>query len=195
MSQEPKQDSGLVRRGLFLLVLIGGLVAVVLWIIFQRPAQKTPPESKAPEPFVAGLVVPNAAFHASVSWPALAMLTDKLPSAPGWEIRYNAAAALARLGSSDVPWPIVAEMLDEDQQMRNFRVRLETGQVVPDEAAARLTVINGLKAVKAWHEKRKNETAVSTDLQRVHAAVARLTGRPIVELKKLAEETQAALKK
>src|SRR5262245_4990473 len=183
MSQEAKQDSGLVRRGLFLLVLIGGLVSVVLWIIFQRPAQPTPPDVNQPEPQLVRLATPDPGLPSSLSWPALGMLTESLPSSPGWEVRYNAAASLGRLGAPEVPWPIIADMLNEDQQMRNFRVRLDSGQIVADEAAARLTVMNALKAVKQWHEKQTKQVAISADLARVQAAVERLTTSPIVELK------------
>jgi hypothetical protein len=193
MSQETKQDSGLARRGLFLLVLVGGIVAVVLTILFKRPAQTLPTESKQPEPFIAGLVLPGAAFPASFSWPALAKLGETLPSAAGWEVRYNAAASLARLGSSNTPWPVLAEMLDEQQQMRNFRVRLETGKVVPDEAAARLTVISALKAVKQWHEKQSGQVTLGAEQVAVHEAVERLVASPIVEVKKQAEEARTAI--
>ena len=42
-------------------------------------------------------------------------------------------------------------MLDEQQQMRNFTTRLSDGREVPDETAARLTVIGALKAVQSLH--------------------------------------------
>ena len=84
-------------------------------------------------------------------------------------------------------------MLDEEKQMRNFRVRLESGEVVPDEAAARLTVLSALKAVKQWHEKHKGNTTPSPEAVAVHAAVNRLTESPIVELKRQAEETRKAI--
>lgn len=193
MTQENKQDPGLARRGLILLVLVGGIVAVVLTILFKRPAQTLPTESKQPEPFIAGLATPGLAFPASLSWPALAKLGETLPSAPGWEVRYNAAASLGRIGSGKTPWPVLAEMLDEQQQMRNFRVKLDSGKVVPDEAAARLTVISALKAVKQWHEKQTATITPAAEMAAVYDAVERLVSSPIVEVKKQAEEARTAI--
>jgi hypothetical protein len=194
MSQQPKQDSGLIKRGLCLLAAIGVLVAVVLWIIFQRPVQTLPPETKQPEPLVASLVA--SPLTPAVDWAALALLTDKLPSNPGWDTRYNAVASLARLGSDKVPWGALAEMLDEDQQMRNFRIRLASGKIVPDEAAARLTMINALKAIKQWHEKQPlGKMSPSAEQTRVYAVVDQLAQSPVVELKKQAEETREAIRK
>ena len=65
-------------------------------------------------------------------------------SRAGWEIRYNAAAALARRGSDRIKdhIEVLSEMLDENQQLLNFRTKLKEGQDVPDEQAARATVIS-----------------------------------------------------
>src|ERR1700736_1810414 len=90
-------DSGLMRRGLLLLGLMTVLAVVVLYVALRRPDQ----EVRAEPPLAAGL-----------------------PSAPGWEIRYNATVALARRGSPQLPLGVLCEMLDEDRQMRNFRATL-----------------------------------------------------------------------
>jgi HEAT repeat protein len=80
------------------------------------------------------------------------------PKSPaGWEVRYNAALALARRGSLHVKdaevWDSLVEMLDEDQQLRNFRTKHEDGRETPDETGARTTVISALQAVQALHRK------------------------------------------
>jgi len=195
MPNESNQDAGLIRRGIFLLIVVGGIVAVVLWIIFQRPVQTIPTQSKQPEPHLAALVVHDAAFPGAISWTALGMVADTLPSNAGWEVRYNAAGSLARLGAKDVPWNVLAEMLDENQQMRNFRVRLESGVIVPDEAAARLTMISALKAIRQWHAKQTGPMESSRDYAVVAVAVDRLTESPVAEMKKQAEETRRVFSK
>src|SRR5262249_28010092 len=73
---------------------------------------------------------------------------------PGLSIRYQAAVALARRGSSKVRLDLLAEMLDEDLQRGNFYLQKKDGQELPDEAAARTTLDNALKAVVKLHEKR-----------------------------------------
>lgn len=87
--------------------------------------------------------------------PAVPAAGPKSPA--GWEVRYNAALALAHRGSDRVTDPIVweslTEMLDESQQLRNFSTQLASGREVPDETAARLTVIGALKAVQSLHRK------------------------------------------
>src|SRR5438874_1630645 len=89
---------------------------------------------------------------------------DRPKSPSGWEIRYNAALALAHRGSAQildpVAWESLVEMLDEEQQLRNFTTLLSDGREVPDETAARLTVIGALKAVQTLH-RRKPELDLS----------------------------------
>jgi hypothetical protein len=149
VSQATTQDTGLARRGLLLLGLMTGLAAVVVLIILQRP--QSPATSGAP---------PDPALE---------------PSAPGWEIRYNAALALARRGSPSTPWPIIREMLDEQQQRRNFQVTLQSGKVVPDEEAALRTVYNTIGALGEWHKKQDAaKVTVSAELRSVYAQVDRL---------------------
>ena len=140
-----------MQRGLLLLGGMTALVVVVLLIVFRGPDT---PSRDAPRP----------------------ELVDQAPSAPGWEIRYNAAAALARRGSAKTPWPVIREMLDENRQLRNFRVTLKNGQEAPNEEEAQRTVRNALAAVAEWHKKqdRAAPPAVSADLQLVYDQVDRL---------------------
>src|SRR5438128_887277 len=125
-----QEDKGLVLRGFFLFALIGCLVAFVLVVLFWRTG---PPG--------------NRDFD----------LGNTAPSAPGWEIRYNAAASLARRGSPATPWPLLREMLDEKKQLRNSKVEQSDGQAVYDEGVARATMIAALRAIAAWHDKRKGD--------------------------------------
>src|SRR5579863_1101583 len=131
------QDTGLVKRGMFLLVLMSGLVTVLLTILFQRSETALPTAAPRPELLAASLVQTDAAFPANVAWLGIQQIADAFPSGPGWRIRYNAATTLARRGSPNVPWPVLVEMLDEDRQMHNFRELRADGSAVPDEAAAR----------------------------------------------------------
>jgi len=79
-------------------------------------------------------------------------------SPPGWEVRYNAAAALARRGSDKALEPRVKEtlleMLDEQQQMRNFRKAAPNGKEASDAGGAQLTVITTLHALNELHRRR-----------------------------------------
>lgn len=187
------QDSGLVKRGLLLLAGMTVLVVIVLTILFQRPQQNLPAAEARREGIVTALILPGVAYPAALSWGTVADLGQQLPSATGWEIRYNAASALARLGSARIPWALFREMLDEKRQMRNFRARLDDGRDVPDEAKARETVLSALRAVADWHLKQKEAApaAVSDDRATVYALVTELTASPIVQLKVEAEKTRA----
>ncbi|HEX3313849.1 MAG TPA: hypothetical protein VHR72_03105 [Gemmataceae bacterium] len=145
-------DSGFVRRGLLMLGGMAILVGIVLTILFWKPV---PP----PTPIPADL-------------PAEA-------SAPGWQVRYNAAIALARRGSAKTPWPIFREMLDENQQLKNF-MDPEAGakKNEPDEAAARSTVLEALKAVAEWHRKQSGPIAVTPEMRSVYSQIDRLAEKP-----------------
>ncbi|MCC6417636.1 MAG: hypothetical protein IT429_05245 [Gemmataceae bacterium] len=192
------QGSGLVRRGL---VLLGVLVAILVgfWaILLRNPGQELPAEKRSPERVAALVVAPAAAFPGAVAWPSVVGVADLLPSASGWQVRYNAAVALARRGSSNLPFDVLAEMLDEDQQMRNFRARLQDGREVPDETAARRTVLQALRAVAEWHRHPEALKAVGQDnigLKQVHAAIAELTRSPNLVVKTEAANVQLSLRK
>lgn len=156
-------DKGLVLRGFFLLAVIGAIVSVVSAILFTRP--QSPPPTMA--------TAPGA------------------PSAPGWEIRYNAATTLARRGSTKTPWPLMREMLDEPQQMRNALAQLPDGTSVIDETAARSNMIGALKALAVWHEKQGTKRAAPAELREIYTVVDHLAESPIAELKAQAEKARS----
>jgi hypothetical protein len=190
------QDRGLVLRGLVLLGSMLVLAMLVYFVLLRRP---TPPDATATEhPELVALSVPNAGavFPAHVDWAALAKLSEVLPSSPGWEIRYNAAIALARRGSVNVPLDILASMLDEQRQMRNFRAKLADGKEVADEVAARRTVLNALQAVMEWHKFKAAVEKVGKDnpeLRKVYAAIERLLQSSNAVLKEEAEKAKKEL--
>jgi hypothetical protein len=115
------------------------------------------------------------------------------PSSPGWEVRYNAAAALARRGSDraldESVRDTLLEMLDEEQQLRNFPVKDQKGAVqkdkegrtMPDAAAAQLTVVSTLRALAELHRRRPE-----LDLAPFKSTVEKLT-----QSKSLAVSTEA----
>lgn len=91
--------------------------------------------------------------------PAAAPPPPTGPATPGgWEIRYNAALALARRGSDAAGAPLtrdlLLELLDEDRQRSNFRVTLNSGKTLPDEVGARTAVVGTLKALVELHRRR-----------------------------------------
>jgi hypothetical protein len=115
------------------------------------------------------------------------------PKSPaGWEIRYNAALALAHRGSEGildpVAWESLVEMLDEDQQLRNFTMRQSDGRELPDETAARLTVIGALKAIQSLH--RRNPTI---DLTKLAEPLAKLQQSGSAAVRAEATATQLTL--
>ncbi|MCI0682863.1 MAG: hypothetical protein L0Y71_12240 [Gemmataceae bacterium] len=175
MATTQQQDAGLVQRGLLLLGGMTALVVVVLLIVLRNPDAATKSTAARNElPLIPEFFAP-APYPASVGWPALVHLGQQLPSAPGWEIRYNAAATQARRGSPKTKWSVVREMLDEERQLCNFRVTLTKGQVVANEQDATRTVLNALAAVAEWHKKQDPATApVSADLLLVYDQVDRL---------------------
>ena len=175
MAETQQQDTGLVQRGLLLLGAMTALVVVVLVIVLRRPEAPRPQLSAGTDVLIPAFL-PLAAFPAAPDWPALVQLGQQLPSAPGWEIRYNAAVTLARRGSPSTPWPLIREMLDETQQRRNFRVQLKDGKTGVDEESAIRTVQNTLAAVAEWHRKQDGAArpSISADLQHVYDQVDRL---------------------
>src|ERR1019366_6964173 len=122
----------------------------------------------------------------------LVKLDETPPSAPGYDVRYAAAAALARRGSAAVPWPLLREMLDERQQLSNNRVRLKDGRDVYDEANARLIMVSALRSIAAWHEKQSDKKQeLPADLRDIYAMVDELAKSDYVELKVQAEKARA----
>lgn len=160
-----QEDKGLVLRGLLLLAAIGIIFTAVLAMIFWRPTTLDAP---------------------------LVKLDEKPPSAPGYDVRYSAATALARRGSAAVPWPLLREMLDERQQLSNNHVRLKDGRDVYDEANARLIMVSALRAIAAWHEKQSDKSqTVPVELRDIYATVDELAKSEFVELKVQAEKARA----
>src|SRR5579872_4267218 len=98
------QDNGLVKRGIFLLVLMSGLVILVLVMLFPRSDTRLPIALPRPELLAATLVQADTSFPANVTWLGVQRIGEAFPSSLGWRIRYNAATALARRGSPNVPW-------------------------------------------------------------------------------------------
>ena len=116
------------------------------------------------------------------------------PSAPGWEVRYNATLALVRRGSDRVKdeqvWENLNEMLDEEQQLRNFRIKNKDGSEVSDEPAARMTVISALQAIDELQKRRPE-----MDLSGLKPAIEKLTSSDNVAVRTEATRTKLLLEK
>jgi hypothetical protein len=189
--------SPLAQRGLLLLGLMTALVVAGWVMLLRNTRQEIPTEKRHPE-MLAALVASPASGLPGLSWALLHQVGETLPSPRGWEIRYQATSTLARRGSTQVPFAILAEMLDEDRQMKNFRANLQDGREVPDETAARQTVLSALKAVLEWHKHKEAVQAVGPSdpgLQRVYAAIDKLTHSPNLVVKTEAENARLSLKK
>jgi hypothetical protein len=192
------QESGLWKRGLVLFALLAALAGVVLYALFGKPGTEVSTETLRVEPVVLVVGSSAAPLPAVLPWAGLYQIGEMLPSTPGWEIRYNATLALARRGSSHVRLDVLREMLDENRQMRNFRTHLQDGRNVPDDAAARRTVVNALQAFRDWHQHKDAVKAVGKDhpdLQLIYAAIDTLAkdANPVVRAE--ARNTQLVLRK
>ena len=188
--------SALVQRGLLLLAVMTALVIAVWAMLMRGRRQEIPTEPQQPE-LPAALIGSANAGLSGISWVSVGQMRETLPSPRGWEVRYQAATILARRGSSHVPFDILAEMLDENRQMRNRRAKLQDGREVPDEAAARGTVLIALKALTEWHKHKDAVDAVGQNdagLQRVYAAIDQLTHSANLVVKTEAEKTRLNLK-
>lgn len=112
-------------------------------------------------------------------------------SPPGWEVRYNAAAALARRGSphavDERVRGILLEMLDEEQQLRNFRQEIQ-GRQVSDPASAALTVVTTLHALNELHRRQPN-----LDLSEFYPAIDKLMESPNLVVRTEAKKTKQLL--
>jgi hypothetical protein len=195
MSDEGK---GLIQRGLLLVAGLSVLAVVVLSILLNRPGGGAAPKQTVPPQWFGLLGNTDAvSFPGNVDWPALAEMPKVLPSGPGWEIRYNATLGLARRGSKHLPLKNVREMLDESQQMRNFRAPMEGGGSVPDEVAARRTILNTLEALVTWWQKLpaddRARVAQEPAMGEVRGELDRLTENPDQLLRSKAVQTRTAL--
>jgi hypothetical protein len=105
------------------------------------------------------------------------------------QVCYNATAALARRGSDRVQPAVLAEMLDEAQLLKTFHVKPpQGGPEVPDELAARATMLSALQALVELGQKQP-----TLDLSAVKPAVERLTGHPLPNIREHAQKAQQAL--
>jgi hypothetical protein len=189
------EGSKIVQRGLVLLMVMVGLAVAVLVVLLRRPGQPEAPANKEPAKVFA-LVTPGSAFPGNIAWSAVYQVGASLPSAPGWEIRYTATRVLANRGSSRLPLDVLAEMLDEERQMRNFQARLVDGRLVADAGAAGQEVVIALKAVSEWHRHADAVQAVgaaSPQLQKVYQAVQKLTQSTNNVVRTRAQETLLAI--
>jgi hypothetical protein len=120
---------------------------------------------------------------------------DVKPSDKGWQIRYNATLALLVKGSKHLPFKEVLEMLDENKQLKNFRVKLKSGQEVADESGARKTILNALKAITEWHNKTgKTGGSPGKNWQKVYSAIKDLAeNSPNAVVRKEALRTEQSL--
>jgi len=115
--------------------------------------------------------------------------TEEMP-VRGVEIRYKAVEGLARKGSDLIRkrLGILEEMLDEDQQRRNFRIQLKTGNEIADEALVFSTLRGALKGIAELHRKKPD-----LDLSSFLPAIDKLSHSDNPELRAEAERTQIAL--
>lgn len=108
----------------------------------------------------------------------------------GWEIKYTATVALARRGSDLVKdhFDTLAEMLDEQQQQANCKVKGRDNQDIVNEQAATSNVTAALKALVELHRRRPE-----MDLSKFNPAIQKLSqsGNPVLRTE--AEKTRAAL--
>lgn len=114
------------------------------------------------------------------------------PGVTGREVRYNAVLALAHRGSprikEDGVWDVLLEMLDEDEQLQNYTPRTGDGRAVPDETAARTTVLSALQAVQELHRKRPE-----VDLSGLREPIDKLTHSPNATVGVRARQAQQTL--
>jgi HEAT repeat protein len=173
-----QQDSGLAQRGLILLGVMLILVTAVGLVLF-RPRAAAPSDDPVPANLAAFAVLsPGGTFPGSLNWAALGILGKNSPSSSGWLVRYNATLALAKRGSAQLPLDVLCEMLNEDQQMRNFRFVQEGGKESINEQGARNLVLNALDGFVLWHQNQKASQVVDEDspnMQKVYAAIDALT--------------------
>ncbi|HZZ80624.1 MAG TPA: hypothetical protein VFE62_19125 [Gemmataceae bacterium] len=189
-----QEDKGLVLRGFLLVALISCIVAFVLTLLFWRNEPPVVQEHAPPENVVPLAALPTLApFPSNVSWVALVEVAENSPSAPGFDVRYNAASTMARRGDVETPWPLLLEMLDEKLQLRNSRERQKDGKFLYDPLTARTKTTNALKAIAAWHEKHKNDAhhEISSGLRDIYTRVDELSASGQGPIKEQAEKTRA----
>jgi hypothetical protein len=107
-------------------------------------------------------------------------------------VRYNAAHSLARRGSTNTPWSTIHEMLDQDQQRRNFSAKVSAGKIIADEESALRTVFTTLGVIADWHKKQvpAGDVSLPPELQLVYARVDRLAQSDITQIRVQADRTR-----
>jgi hypothetical protein len=130
---------------------------------------------------------------------------DLEPSRPGWGIRYDATLALARRASDRIKDPHrldeYREMLDEQQQLRNFTLFPGERQrpdepprkvAATDAAGAYNTVLTALKVMGELHQKRPDLNLCKLD-PRIATQLDQLTHSSNAAVRTEAERTRQEL--
>jgi len=116
--------------------------------------------------------------------------TAAVSKIPGLQIRFNAAVALARMGSKRARLDILKDMLDENYLRENLVLRPRKGGADrPNEEVIGQSLLNALKAVAELHRQRPD-----MDLSSLAPAVDALAGSGNPEVRTEAEKTKLALK-
>ena len=186
----------LLVSALVVFAVLGVLFASRVYELINRPSGAGGKQADRTELVNALACNPMAAFPTTLNWPGLQQLGEVLPSPPGWEVRYNATATLARRGSPKVPLAILCEMLDEETQLRNFRLPLKDGRMVANEEEALTTILVTLKAVVVWHKHPQAVAAVGRDnpqLAQLYQAIAKLSHSRSSTVRTRAKEVQLLL--
>ena len=109
---------------------------------------------------------------------------------PGLQIRFNAAVALARMGSKAARVDILQDMLNEDYLRTNLVLHPRKGGADrPNEEVIGQTLLNALKAAAELHRQRPD-----MDLSSLTPAVDALTGNANPDVQAEAEKTKLILK-
>ena len=115
--------------------------------------------------------------------------TEAVSKVPGLEVRFNAAAALARFGSKDARLDVLKDMLDDNYLRNNFVLRPRNGGPDrPNEEVVGQTLTNALTAVAELHKRRPD-----MDLSTLKPAVDALAASGNPDLRSEAEKTKLAL--
>jgi hypothetical protein len=108
---------------------------------------------------------------------------------PGLQIRFNAAVALARMGSKAARLDLLQDMLDEDYLRQNLILHPRKGGADrPNEEVIGQTLLNALKALTELHRQQPD-----MDLSKLASAVDALTGSGNPDVRMEAEKTKLAL--
>jgi hypothetical protein len=116
--------------------------------------------------------------------------TEAVSNIPGLQIRFNAAVALARMGSKKARLDILKDMLDENYLRQNLVLRPRKGGADrPNEEVIGQSLLNALKATAELHRERPD-----MDLSSLAPAVDALAGSSNPDVRAEAEKTKLALK-